>query len=439
MKYKRLVLLLGAVIVVAMAVGCGMSKTVTIYSNPPGAKISIDGKGRGPSPVEADLPFSSDSDIHTVAAQKEGYKAASMDIYYQPYDKTEYTITLSKQETIPVELVELGPSKRTQGAQVALLRTRATVAYVDDSDPCPNSSDLTNVTRYSADGPFVGAIAVSPRKDSEGYYFLVYDVTRKDPKSGLLLSNLLRLYIGSSAKEDHLTRDAHRNFGPALDPTGTNIIYSSQQLSSRFRLWSMSVTGEPGPKIYGDPEGDVFWPDVSPSGKKVVFTAFTTGTDHPRVWTVNDNGTLARALDEGEEPKFNPAGGEGPDILYVRYKENSKKRKLWIMSFTGRLNRLVTQSIPETVDVKNPGWSPDGKWVVFASDEGQDKSKLKNWDIWIMRASDGAFRTRLTENGSLDDLPVWGKDGYIYFRSNRGGIWNIWRLKPRMDRVAGGR
>ena len=45
--------------------------------------------------------------------------------------------------------------------------------------------------------------------------------------------------------------------------------------------------------------------------------------------------------------------------------------------------------------------------------------------------------TQLTTNGSLDDCPCWDRKGeYIYFRSNRGGVWNIWRFKPLLETKA---
>ena len=48
----------------------------------------------------------------------------------------------------------------------------------------------------------------------------------------------------------------------------------------------------------------------------------------------------------------------------------------------------------------SPAWSPDGKWIVFAS------NRDGNSEIYVMNA-DGNEQRRLTHN-TLDDLsPVW--------------------------------
>jgi Tol biopolymer transport system component len=46
-----------------------------------------------------------------------------------------------------------------------------------------------------------------------------------------------------------------------------------------------------------------------------------------------------------------------------------------------------------------------------------------------MDPAGGSEPVRVTTNPSLDDCPAWGEDGRsIFFRSNRGGQWNVWRI-----------
>ena len=176
-------------------------------------------------------------------------------------------------------------------------------------------------------------------------------------------------------------------------------------------------------------------PCVSPDSKLVTYTSRPQSGDwnEPQLWTITLDGRLPTQLREGEQPVFSP---DGKQILFVRsdkYKE-SGKLQIWLMNKDGSKETQLTNNTK--YDAVDPAWSPDGKWIVFASTEAFDSKKKRNLDSWIMR-SDGSRRTQLTTNGSHDDAPTWDRHGtYIYFRSNRGGPWNIWRFAPVLPGMA---
>jgi Tol biopolymer transport system component len=100
-------------------------------------------------------------------------------------------------------------------------------------------------------------------------------------------------------------------------------------------------------------------------------------------------------------------------------------------------------SLNDDADYADPHWSPDGKMIVFCTasrgkdlpDDNKKEPNIKYHDadgehsfIWVM-SSDGQHSIRLTRNESFDSNPVFDRNGRsIYFRSNRGGMWNIWKM-----------
>ncbi len=70
----------------------------------------------------------------------------------------------------------------------------------------------------------------------------------------------------------------------------------------------------------------------------------------------------------------------------------------------------------------DPGWSPNGKNIVFMS------SKDGNWEIYKMDR-DGSNQVRLTNNTAKDFSPAFSPDGKkILFASDRGGNEDIYTM-----------
>ncbi len=77
-----------------------------------------------------------------------------------------------------------------------------------------------------------------------------------------------------------------------------------------------------------------------------------------------------------------------------------------------------------------PAWSPDGRWIAYASGNEQ---WVDNWNIapsalWLVPATGGS-PIRLTDGTAMDQSPVWAPDSRrILFVSNRNGTRDIYQL-----------
>jgi tricorn protease len=201
------------------------------------------------------------------------------------------------------------------------------------------------------------------------------------------------------------------------------------------------------------------------------------------IWTANEDGsnvqrlTVHRARDV--YPKFSPDGR----FIAFSSDRNGNLDVFIIPSAGGIAKQLTFHSADDIV----LGWMPDSKAVLFSSNRGEDfmpklytvsidggmprnagpdmgvyacyspdgkklainRKSQPYWrkyyrgayqsDITVMDIAARKF-TDLTDFEGMDSWPMWGRDGYIYFVSDRdeGGVTNIWRVPEdggRAERV----
>lgn len=70
----------------------------------------------------------------------------------------------------------------------------------------------------------------------------------------------------------------------------------------------------------------------------------------------------------------------------------------------------------------SPRISPDGKFVLF-------NASVANRDAIHIVSTEGGASHLLIVDSATNNLPSWSADGrWIYFRSDRGGEFNLWRI-----------
>jgi Tol biopolymer transport system component len=127
----------------------------------------------------------------------------------------------------------------------------------------------------------------------------------------------------------------------------------------------------------------------------------------------------------GVQPRISP---KNDVLLFTVTNDQTGKRDIYQVGATGGRPQNLTNT-PD-IDEFDPVWSSDGNRIAFASDRGLDpREKRRNYDIWVIDPGKPDRLTQITRNGSHDDCPAWDPAGRaIYFRSNRGGAWGVWKL-----------
>ena len=166
-------------------------------------------------------------------------------------------------------------------------------------------------------------------------------------------------------------------------------------------------------------------PVWSPDGTQIAFISDEGGSRDINVFLVDGQGGIIRVSphDLGAEsnegsPRWNE---EGNIVAYVS--EQGGKSDVYVSTVEGDVNTPVTSG--EGSEFLGD-WSPDGQWLVFSREGGDDVQGL-----WLRNPA-GVNLLRLTEG--VDSDPVWSPDGDViaYVRDDFGNR-DIYLLRPEED------
>lgn len=196
--------------------------------------------------------------------------------------------------------------------------------------------------------------------------------------------------------------------GTAWSPDGTKLVFAGGE-----GIWVMDANGRHQVRVATGgspywlgliPSRGLFYPRAtnfgsptwSPDGRRIAFTAFQ-GVENRDIWVMNADGSNQHRLKrtpffEGEMD-WSPLGG------WLVFDSGGWVSDVYVMRTNGSNLRNLTPN-GGWVGSGQPGWSPDGRRIVFGRPSG----------IWVMAAS-GRLQVRLTSNKAGDSGPDWSPDG----------------------------
>ena len=186
-------------------------------------------------------------------------------------------------------------------------------------------------------------------------------------------------------------------------PDGKRIAYTEQRkraLGRSYRLMTLDLsTGRTAP-LLADFAGSAALPDFSPDGRRLAFTGKRTmGWD---AFLADLKSGEIRALSTGGKscrPRFSP---DGSKIAYVSSIAD-RKGDIWLVDPDGGGRKRLTDR-PETYDYF-PAWSPDGKWIVFASGTKHYPTE-GTWELVLAKVGTGRV-VPVFRSGARDVFPDW--------------------------------
>lgn len=464
-----------ALLLVALTlVGC--TSKLLITSEPSGASVTVtDPNGKivasGPSPLLAELEFSEKSDkAYTVEVlptivQAERFLSGKETIDTPGYlaleeasDKSRtLAFALVEKEYVPVPVVEVLLTPRGKWVGV-LSKTRSFKDITEASGASP-----ALIVDFGENRGIQG-LAISPEGDRIVYSEAVYASPISALDAATLSLEDQRVYnlkganlrginiVGGGVQ--HITTEDFQDMYPSFSADGQRILFASNRRGELLSILGIKANGRSGiSDIYVNPPNGMVIQPTSAADGTVAFCVVNLDparqqvTNH-QIWTHYGPNEFPTQITPGRNPSISP---EGDHIAYI----NPDDGNLWVID-QDRSNHIQLTSgaaaimrryrqqlsntermifdanrVAELEQVKafsNPSWTPDGKYILYTSMEGTDPTGRPNEDIWMMKA-DGTDKQQLTTNGSADRFPLMSPDGTeIYFLSNRGESWSIWRM-----------
>jgi TolB protein len=198
-----------------------------------------------------------------------------------------------------------------------------------------------------------------------------------------------------------LTSSMGDNYAPAISPDGSRIVFAST-FGGGQNIWVMNIDGSNPVQVTRDTRDDID-PVWSPDGAQISFTSARSGTGDLMI--MNADGTYMRQVTHG----INVEGRNdwSPDgSLLAFYAGPAGDKNIYLVDVAcadtpGGCGPDQPRQLTTGGNNKGPSFSPDGRWITFASQLDGDN------EIFIMRI-DGSESYQLTSNKRADWQPRWG-------------------------------
>lgn len=221
-----------------------------------------------------------------------------------------------------------------------------------------------------------------------------------------------------NARPVRLTRRAGAELFPSLAADGQSFVYAGYA-SGNWDIYRQEVNGATAWNLTQDCADHDTQPAFSPDNARI---AFRSERDGGGIFVMRAQGGQVRKLsDKGYHPVWSP---DSREIIYtlelVDYPQNRglPPDGLWAINVASASTRQISDQ-----DIAMPQWSPHWRRIAYW---GQRKDGQR--DIWTIPAS-GGTPVEVTNDEDLDWNPVWSPDGkYLYFASDRSGTMNLWRV-----------
>jgi eukaryotic-like serine/threonine-protein kinase len=230
-----------------------------------------------------------------------------------------------------------------------------------------------------------------------------------------------------------ITSAAGSEIMPNLSPDGKWLVYVAAPLGNADILLQ-AANGQTAINLTKDSAANDIAPVFSPDGERILFRS---GRDGGGLYVMGRTGEAPRRVSsDGVTSSWSPDGSE---IVVATASASDPINRTVLSSLrVVRLDTGATRVLLEA-DGMNPDWSPNGRFIAYWGLTSEQSETVRERDLWVIPAAGGS-PWRITNDPAVDWCPQWSPDGrFLYFASDRGGTMNVWRIAmdPGTGRTTG--
>ncbi|MGA2952843.1 MAG: S41 family peptidase [Caulobacteraceae bacterium] len=263
-------------------------------------------------------------------------------------------------------------------------------------------SEVTHFTDYDVDFPALGGDAIAFQQGGKLWRLDLPSEKVAEVQVNVPDDDIRKRPHVADVKEQIRTVDPAGQPDFALAPNGKRTLFSA-----RGDIFSVPTEDGATRDLTGTQGIDEDHPAWSPDGKLVAYTTDSTGEQQIAVRPAE--GGAERVLTSFPQgylygPIFSP---DGKTLSF-----SDSSHKLWVVGVDGGAPQQVAQD--KFSEIHDQAYSPDSRWLAFSM-----TATNRRRDLYLYNLTSGVL-TRLGDGSSIDANPVFSPDGkYLYFASSR--------------------